>query len=180
MLQLQGDYRSNTTIKNSPCDPLTTNGDGDGIGKAYFPCGLIANSIFNDTIMQPENVTPSEGEGSTQYPMTDSHIGWSSDAALYGKTKYANSEVVPPPNWRARYPDGVYNDEFPIPNIHEDESFWVWMRTAGLPTFSKLARKNTDSPMEMSTYQIQIDDCKSYGCWLPVLPTLRMSLRNIC
>lgn len=91
--------------------------------------------------------------------MTDNGIGWSSDSALYKKTVYTNDEVVPPPNWHARYPNGTYNDEFPIPNINEMENFWVWMRTAGLPTFSKLARMNTNDALQRSMYQIQINDC---------------------
>lgn len=154
--QLAGDALSNDTISNSLCDPLQID---DATGKAYYPCGLIANSIFNDTIGEPINVNPAnppEGTNNITYHMTDNNIAWSSDGALYQKTQYTNDQVVPPPNWIKRYPGGVYSDEFPIPNIHEMENFWVWMRTAGLPTFSKLARKNTTATLPAGTYQIQI------------------------
>lgn len=154
--QLQGKYLSNSSIAGSTCDPLKTNENG----VAYYPCGLIANSIFNDTIMSPTIITPQGQDQSVTYTMSNTSIGWSSDGDLYKKTAYKNYEVVPPPNWHLRYPNGTYNDEFPIPNIHEDESFWVWMRTAGLPTFSKLARKNLNDPLQIATYQIQIYDCQ--------------------
>lgn len=139
------------------CDPLQL----DSNGKAYYPCGLIANSIFNDSIGEPLMLNPPGNAGGTKaYDMTTTGIGWSSDGTLYKKTKYTNDQVVPPPNWRERYPNGTYSDEFPIPNIHEDEGFWNWMRTAGLPTFSKLARKNTDDALQRATYQIRILDCE--------------------
>ena len=40
------------------------------------------------------------------------------------------------------------------------EEFQVWMRTAGLPTFSKLALRNDNQTMKAGNYQVDIDDCK--------------------
>ena len=40
--QLKGTAVSFDTIKNGDCKPLATNGD-----KVVYPCGLIANSLFN-------------------------------------------------------------------------------------------------------------------------------------
>jgi len=45
-----------------------------------------------------------------------------------------------------------------MPNLHEDEDFMVWMRTAGLPTFSKLSRRNDDTAMAKGMYQLDILD----------------------
>ena len=90
--------------------------------------------------------------------MSNQGIAWSSDKDLYGPTKYELSQVVPPPNWRERYPE--YNETFQFPDLHEDEAFQVWMRTAGLPTFSKLALRNDDDDMEAGRYEIGIYDCK--------------------
>lgn len=90
--------------------------------------------------------------------MTNKGIAWSSDKALYGKTSYKTWEVVPPPNWRERFP--VYNETFQIPDLHDSEEFQVWMRTAGLPTFSKLALRNDVEDMQPGRYQIDIYDCK--------------------
>lgn len=152
--QLRGNFVSNGTIGGSSCNPLKL---GEG-GKAYYPCGLIANSIFNDTINSPTQVSSSGGQDSTNYSMTTRGIAWASDLQLYKRTKYQNIDVLPPPNWQTRYPDG-YTDTNPIPDLSTYEEFAVWMRTAGLPTFSKLARRNDDNVMPAGTYTIEIYDC---------------------
>lgn len=151
--QLKGNFVSNGTIGGSACNPLKLAPNG----KAYYPCGLIANSLFNDTIKSPTSVG---GQSSQTYTMTNKSIAWSSDAKLYKKTKYQNWEVMPPPNWINRYPNG-YTDDHPIPDLSQYEEFQVWMRTAGLPTFSKLALRNDDDTMTAGTYQMDIYDCTS-------------------
>jgi len=156
--QLKGNYIKNSTIKDSACNPLRLAPNG----KAYYPCGLIANSIFNDTINSPVAVNSGGGQSSRQYTMTNDSIAWSSDASLYKKTKYENWEVMPPPNWERRYPNG-YTAEMPIPDLSRYEEFQVWMRTAGLPTFSKLALRNDDDVMTAGLYTVDIYDC---GCIL--------------
>lgn len=147
--QLLGQAVTNKSVSKSDCDPLQLDEDG----KAYYPCGLIANSVFNDTFFAPVHLSDD-----SVYNMTNQSIAWSSDKALYGPTKYTLGEVVPPVNWRERYP--TYNESFPFPDLHTDESFQVWMRTAGLPTFSKLALRNDDEDMASGMYQIIIYDCK--------------------
>lgn len=146
--QLKGTAVPNGTISSSVCDPLTT----DPVSKkAYYPCGLIANSRFNDTIDSPMLL----GDHTTYYNMTKKGIAWDSDKALIQKTKYQPWEVVPPPNW-ASY-NGSYTSQN-MPNLNEDEDFMVWMRTAGLPSFSKLSRRNDDQPMSKGSYQLNITD----------------------
>ncbi|KAK5172595.1 alkylphosphocholine resistance protein lem3 [Saxophila tyrrhenica] len=151
--QLEGNARSNQSISSSDCDPLQL----DPSGKAYYPCGLIANSMFNDTFQNIRllNARSSSAE-EKPYNMTDHNIAWDSDKDLYGMTKYEYSEVVPPPNWREQYPE--YNETFPFPDLKTWDAFQVWMRTAGLPTFSKLALRNDDEPMEPGRYQIEVYD----------------------
>ncbi|KAF2097396.1 cell division control protein [Rhizodiscina lignyota] len=164
--QLKGDFRSNSTIDGSDCDPLKTVD-----GKAIYPCGLIANSLFNDSYTNPillnaQNVT---------YNMTSTGIAWSSDKDLYGKTKYANDEVVPPPNWKTKFPKN-YTDNNPIPDLHTWEAFQVWMRTAGLPRFSKLALRNDNETMRAGRYEITIEDnfpVNEYGGTKSVLISTR-------
>jgi hypothetical protein len=151
--QLKGEALSNSSIDGSSCNPLEL----DHNGKAYYPCGLIANSIFNDTLNSPVAVNQAGGQSSEQYRMTNKSVAWGSDAALYKKTKYTNQQVSPPPNWRKRYPNG-YTDETPIPDLAEYEEFQVWMRTAGLPTFSKLALRNDNETMKQGIYQMEIYD----------------------
>ena len=91
--------------------------------------------------------------------MSRKGIAWASDLQLYKQTAYNNTDVVPPPNWQKRFPNG-YDSQHGIPNLSEYEEFAVWMRTAGLPTFSKLARRNDDTVMRAGTYTIRIADCE--------------------
>ena len=154
--QLSGEFRSNDTIGKSDCDPLEIDPDTN---KTYYPCGLIANSLFNDTFFSPValNAAGSNADNQT-YTMTDKGIAWASDKDLYKQTTYTYDQVVPPPNWRLQFP--AYNESFPFPDIHTWEQFQVWMRTAGLPTFSKLALRNDTAAMTSGTYQMTIYDCK--------------------
>ncbi|KAL4898440.1 ligand-effect modulator 3 family [Aspergillus ambiguus] len=147
--QLKGKPLDNNTIRGGSCDPLAIDPSS---GKAYYPCGLIANSIFNDTISSPQLLNADNAE---PYFMTNKSIAWSSDKVLFKKTQYTKDQVVPPPNWAERYPNG-YADG--IPNLNEDEELMVWMRTAALPTFSKLSRRNDTAKMSKGIYRLDILD----------------------
>ncbi|KAL5362967.1 ligand-effect modulator 3 family [Aspergillus floccosus] len=148
--QLKGKPLDNGTINGGACDPLRL----DPSGKAYYPCGLIANSMFNDTINSPEWLN-GEGDSAEPYIMSNKNIAWDSDKQLIKKTQYTPDQVVPPPNWRERYPNG-YADG--IPDLNQDEEFMVWMRTAALPTFSKLSRRNDTAKMSAGIYRLDIVD----------------------
>lgn len=150
--QLKGKPVDNATISSSSCDPLTTD---PATGKAYYPCGLIANSIFNDTISSPVRVGASDA---STYNMTDQGIAWPSDKQLIKDSEYQYWQVVPPPNWRLKYPEGYTEQNFP--KLGSDEAFMVWMRTAGLPTFSKLALRNDTAPMPAGSYRLDIQSRK--------------------
>ncbi|CAK7204097.1 alkylphosphocholine resistance protein lem3 [Sporothrix eucalyptigena] len=153
--QLKGDVVSNQDVKGSSCDPLEVN----GTGSAYYPCGLIANSLFNDTFSSPIllNVQDGSSDNETYVMQNQTNIAWSSDKALYGNfpSSVSYSDVSPPPNWIHRYPNG-YTESNPPPDLSTDEAFMVWMRTAGLPTFSKLAQRNDTAAMRSGTYQLDI------------------------
>ena len=143
------------------CSPLITDPE---VEKPYFPCGLIANSLFNDTFEDPLMTNSVGGSQNKTYHMTDKGIAWTSDKDRYKQTKYRPDEVVPPPNWREQYGD-KYTDKNPPPDLSQREDFQVWMRTAGLPTFSKLARRNTTAKMEKGTYTVNIVDRKFLEEW---------------
>lgn len=150
--QLNGKPVTNSSLKSKDdCKPLTL----DPNGKAYYPCGLIANSYFNDTFSAPILLNPTNGMSTQTYNMTDEGIAWATDRNRFKKTEYTNDQVVPPPNWAKMYPDG-YTDENPIPDISTWESFQNWMRTAGLPTFSKLALRNDNETLVSGTYSVTI------------------------
>lgn len=151
--QLAGKAVDNKTMSGSTCDPLRTDPE---YKKPYYPCGIIANSIFNDTIYEPVKLL-SGGKNET-YHMTKKGIAWASDRTLIKPTKYTWDQVVPPPNWRVQYPD-MYTADAPPPNLQENEDFHVWMRTAGLPLFSKLYRKNENETMTSGVYSLDVDQC---------------------
>lgn len=150
--QLKGEAVPNSTIAGGVCSPLATD---SATGKAYYPCGLIANSIFNDTIGSPVL----KGESDSPYEMTKKGIAWQSDKALIQKSHYNRWQVVPPPNW-----DDYNYEKQGIPDLHEDEDFMVWMRTAGLPSFSKLSRRNDTTAMRPGRYQLDINYSMSRPC----------------
>ncbi|KAG1882915.1 ligand-effect modulator 3 family [Suillus subluteus] len=140
--QLQGDYVSAGTLS--------------GNGKAIYPCGLIANSVFNDTF---SNLTFMSGDssGNSDYNFTSSGIAWPGEAKKYSATSgYTNNldEVVPPPNWALRFPS--YPNASSIPNLQADEHFQNWMRTSGLPTFSKLYGRNDTGTLLAGQYQVLV------------------------
>ncbi|GAB1193135.1 hypothetical protein APSETT444_002338 [Aspergillus pseudonomiae] len=114
--QLKGKAVDNKTIDGGSCDPLKL----DDSGKAYYPCGLIANSMFNDTIKSPELLNDGNDDDPVVYVMTNKGIAWDSDKELIKTTQYKPGQVVPPPNWQARYP---HNYTTEIPDLHDNEEF---------------------------------------------------------
>ena len=65
--------------------------------------------------------------------MIQTGIVWPGESDKYQQTRYTADQVVPPPFWSEVY--GTQYQEGQLPNLHDDEHFQVWMRTAGLPTF---------------------------------------------
>lgn len=156
--QIIGKAADEDTVKHTTgqnCEPMSVDDDG----KIIYPCGLIANSMFNDTFSS----TLSGVNGtSDDYKLTNKNIAWKSDKNRFKKTKYKPDEVVPPPNWCKRFPNG-YN-ESNMPDINTWEEFQNWMHPAGLPTFNRLVLRNDKDTLKAGTYQISV------GLHFPVLP----------
>ncbi|KAF9296861.1 hypothetical protein BGZ88_011718 [Linnemannia elongata] len=129
-----------------------------------YPCGLIANSMFNDTIfgLAARDSTPLV----TDYIFQANKIASPADKGKYAKYGYPDlSAIDPPPNWRSRYPKEKYSAAFPPPDISTDEHFQVWMRTAGWSTFLKTYGRGTEV-LPAGNYQLLIDmnfPIKTYG-----------------
>ncbi|CCH61565.1 hypothetical protein TBLA_0F00210 [Henningerozyma blattae CBS 6284] len=127
------------------CKPLKNDGE-----KIIYPCGLIANSLFNDTFQQRF-----VGVNNTEdYELTNKKIAWKTDRHKFKKTKYNVTDIVPPPNWYKLFPNG-YTDEN-LPDLSEWEEFQNWMRTAALPKFYKLILKNETGHLPKGQYIMNI------------------------
>ncbi|KAK8021280.1 LEM3 family [Apiospora arundinis] len=111
MEQLRGDSVEQGFIAGSNCKPLADAGDG----QSYYPCGLIANSFFNDSFANPVKVTTGNSNNNETYFMSQNGIAWASDKDLY--KKYPKdmdfTKWIPPPNWQPQYPGGRYSTEHP-------------------------------------------------------------------
>lgn len=140
------------------CSPLVS--PSDSTSSVYYPCGLIANSMFSD---QYSDMVSEDGRS---YAFPPKGIAWPSDKNRYGTTKYTLEQVKPPPFWTTNAelvtPEGTYKT---LPDLAADERFQVWMRVAGLPTFRKPYGKHQGS-IPAGTYTITIDsnfEVASYG-----------------
>jgi hypothetical protein len=116
------------TRYDSFCYPLDKNGS-----TPYFPCGLIANSFFNDTLMLRGvsiNSTDISWETDRNYrfdnpPIIDDNniISDSNDTGV----EYNRNGTILPPNWLTY-----------IDNGQKNESYIVWFRISAFPNFRKL------------------------------------------
>ncbi|KAF9186312.1 hypothetical protein BGZ51_002891 [Haplosporangium sp. Z 767] len=162
--QLSGAARTADELAGGSCDPLAVVTE-NGTQYPIYPCGLIANSMFNDTLGLFLNPFDSTTNNNKSYILTSSGISWKSDARKYGPTTYTNFSMIrPPPNW-GNFPNG-YSAESPPIDPSKDEHFQVWMRTAGLPNFRKLYSKNEQDDLLSGTYTMDIDmnyNVTSYG-----------------
>lgn len=134
---------------NDNCEPFK-----EINGKAIYPCGVIANTLFNDTF----DSTLSNLENSKlDVQLTNENTAWSTDKHRYKPTAYNASQIVPPPNWSHMYPNGYTDDN--IPNLQKWQEFQVWMRASGLPKFYKLALQNVSKDLKIhkGIYSMNID-----------------------
>ncbi|KAK8438411.1 alkylphosphocholine resistance protein lem3 [Candidozyma auris] len=156
--QIEGKAASLNSIKGSVgenCEPLSQNDEG----KKYYPCGLIANSLFNDTYSSTLRGVNGTSE---DYVMSRKNIAWSTNKNRFKKTKYSHTEIAPPPNWYKRFPNG-YN-ETNVPDISTWEDFQNWMFTSALQNFNKLYMKNVNESLKEGIYEVSV------GLHFPVLP----------
>jgi hypothetical protein len=96
-------------------------------------------------------------DGSSTYNFSQSGIAWPGEAKKYtSRPDYPFDQIVPPPNWSKRFPDG-YSNSTPPPDLRADEHFQNWMRTSGLPAFTKLWGRNDGDTLKKGTYIITVD-----------------------
>ncbi len=113
-----------------------------------------------DTFQTPTLQNSADSAQPQPYVFSEKGIAWPGEAKKYVKTPiggsgYQNaSEIVPPPNWALRFPNNYTEDN--IPDLNADEHFQNWMRTAGLPTFTKLYGRNDNDDMQPGIYRVVI------------------------
>lgn len=149
--QINGEAASVSTIKDTVgqnCQPLSL----DSNGKIIYPCGLIANSMFNDSFSSI--LTSVNNSNSNDYQMSNSGISWSTNKNRFKKTEYNIEDIVPPPNWMKQFPNG-YN-ETNLPDISTWQEFQNWMSPAALSDFSNLVLRNDNDDIQEGLYQIDI------------------------
>lgn len=149
--QLLGNKRSTHDINKGNCKPITSKDD-----KQYYPCGLIANSLFNDTFPSVTLLNTANGSNNQTYDFSEKGIAWHGISKNY--KNQPNSELtyentLPPPNWAKKYPNG-YTNATGWPQLADDEHFQIWMRVAALPTFRKLWGRNDKDVMLNGNYEI--------------------------
>lgn len=145
-VQLRGDG-----LDTSGCDPLES-----WNGSKLYPCGLVANSVFNDTL---SGSVTQNGITTDLFKITDNtgcvgpncwfetEISWESDRTQKFKQISGEATTV-----------GPNTDGSLLPNV-TDEHFIVWMRTAGLPTFKKLYARLPELKLEKGdVLTIEFDD----------------------
>jgi len=158
---------------NSDCAPYQFGPDSV---VPYAPCGIVANSLFNDTI-QLARCTNDDCTTTTPVELDGSNIAWKTDVG----TKFKNPTVaagetlcttetfkdtLPLPSWRVPTCEmgtnvsGVYYAQSPAFASsgvgYENEDFIVWMRTAALPDFRKLYR-HVKGSLSGGKYKLFID-----------------------
>ena len=148
-----------TKLASEFCDPLNKLGN-----ITLNPCGLIANTFFNDVITFVPNIEQTDA----QIQMTESGIAWTSDLEYKfrqpdefksEKCDDCNDCTCESPDWscKEKYVDSdgecfryFYPNDDTTQYLHEtydmispivgvtDEHFVVWMRIASHPHFRKL------------------------------------------
>merc|ERR1719204_244554 len=167
----RSDYqlRGNPLNPDSNCEPYESDLD---TSKVFAPCGLIANSMFNDTF-KLEWLSQTHKNGTIepqnkQINFTSEGIAWHSDHGTKFKNPAGNNlqasfnGTVKPPSWsKAPYeldPDNPSNNAF------LNEPFIVWMRVAAFPTFRKLYSRilmelnpELKNGLESGNYRLTVD-----------------------
>lgn len=115
------------------CSPY----DNPDSTKVYAPCGVIANSIFNDSFSFTYYGATKTGSG-TAISLENTGIAWESDVF----NRYGNpaswTDTVKPKSWSKNVYQLDTTDA--TNNGYKNQDLIVWMRTAALPKFRKLYR----------------------------------------
>lgn len=133
------------------------------MSKPYYPCGLIADSHFNDSV---------SFSGPIDFSFSTNGIAWPSDVnELFRSTAYTPGEALPPPSWSGYYKDLFLNQSSNWPMnqsiISTDEHLMNWMRVSAFPNFLKLYGiikwDHSSGNSLMEKVNLSISDCFPIG-----------------
>lgn len=167
MAQLLGSLTQNS-VSAKLCDPLNVMRNSSGAKIRINPCGLIANTLFND-VFKLDSIVDPNGIPIENAVMNETGIAWRSDLKYkYRQPKGFKYEKCPScdecscegSDWSCKKyyesPNGTcyryyYPNDDTTQYLYEtypmtvspiegvlNEHFVVWMRTAALPNFRKL------------------------------------------
>merc|ERR1712113_1225494 len=153
--------RSENQLKNTEvtdvddCDPdqVKTSSAPDVNGYKMLPCGLIANSFFNDKYKVSYYELGSDDVihfcNSSNCELNEQEMLWS-EAAWFASPNWENKDIAWKSDVNGKYEStlqiqGVTTDINSLQNWQnitlpdtDDQDFIVWMRTATVDTFTKL------------------------------------------
>jgi hypothetical protein len=89
------------------------------------------------------------------YPFYQHDITWPIDNRDFKSTEYNIESIIPPPNWRQRYPEWTAES---LEHFNLNEHFKVWMRVVATPDFKKLYGRNDAKVLERGLWRISIVD----------------------
>jgi len=120
------------------------------VGKFLYPCGLVAQSMFTDSFYNPCLTKPDQNicDVLEKNDWNGTGIAWLSDKE---DVRFIEKDLD------AEETDYSIHGR-KMPSI-KDENYLVWMRTATLPTFTKLYRKIEDTTIPAaSTLELTISN----------------------
>lgn len=127
--QLLGKEITGSSALDADCNPYKNENES-----FYAPCGLIANSIFNDKVELFHRKTNDTTE---TVNLNDTNIAWNTDKNGKFHNPKSWENAIHPPNWNKHVKDLSADENN---NGYKNEDLMVWMRTAAFPTFRKLFR----------------------------------------
>ncbi|KAI8995195.1 ligand-effect modulator 3 family [Gaertneriomyces semiglobifer] len=169
---MQGDMNPDCYVPEDRRQPVIINAAPTA---QYYPCGLLANSMFSDDISPLRCISSDDAaiacDPAIPYTFSTAGIAFPEDQKLYGISEWftdptlaaqAPTSLIPPPAWRKAFPqwkDG-YSVDRPdgVPDLANWERFHVWMRQAGWPTFRKLWGRNTQESLAAGMWEVSIVD----------------------
>jgi aryl-phospho-beta-D-glucosidase BglC (GH1 family) len=120
---------------------------------------VLLKKFLADTFSSAQFSSSQDFSPEKTYEFSSEGIAWSGEANKYIDDPVKNGEyssydeLVPPPNWPQF--NGTYTEQN-MPNLKANLHFQNWMRTAGLPTFTKLYGRNDNDKMEAGWYEVVV------------------------